>query len=260
MDLPDPRVAIAGDWHGDRQWVEKVFRSLHTAAPDVETLLHVGDFYPALRPLESGSAWLDLIDVLADAAGIRRILVTLGNHEPWPALEPLLAAGKPVQVSVAVWALPRPYRLRIGGREILSLGGAASVNRHRLTEGVEWFPEEAITDAHVAAAIAGGAADLMLTHEGPDKTPVRIVSAQLRKRPWPADALAASQASRERVAAVWDEVWPELLAHGHMHAPGGGRMPDGRRVMSMGANGQWGNVTVLDMATLSGDPVIVTAE
>jgi len=257
MHLPDTRVVVAGDWDGDRRWATKAFRALREAAPDVETILHVGDFYPGARPLEGSSRWLDHIDELARSHGIRRILVTLGNHEPWPKLSPLIAGGKPAQVSVAVWVLPRPYRFTVAGRDVLSVGGATSVDRSRRVEGVTWFPEEAITDQHVEDAIAGGAADLLLTHESPEPSPVRAVrSAIARPGRWSADEVEASRASRTRVTRVWDAVWPELLIHGHYHEPGGGRAPDGRRVASLGANGQWGNMLVLDMASLAGDAVV----
>lgn len=252
MDLPDRAIALAGDWHGDRGWVQRVFASLHGL--DIRTLLHAGDF----GPLPYDPTWLPLIDELAETAGVERILVTAGNHEPWDRLTPLLAAGEPAKVSERVWFLPRPCRLSVGGRRVLSLGGAASVNRHHLAEGATWFAEEAITDEHVAAAIAGGPADLLITHETPARTPVRVVADQLRMHGWPKEALAASKVSREQVAAVWDAVRPELLVHGHMHLPGGGRTMDGRRVTSLGANRQHGNLMTLDMDTLTGDAVIVT--
>jgi hypothetical protein len=259
MDLPDERVVVAGDWHGDRRWAERAFPAVRAAAPDVRTMLHVGDFWHPSLTADLNASWLDLIDVLAAAAGIQRVLVTLGNHEPWGALTPLLANGQPARVSKVVWALPRPYRFTIAGREVLSLGGAASVNAHQLTEGITWFPDEAITDQHVADAIAGGPADLLLTHEPPADTPVRAVAAALRSSShWPKAALAASAASRARVSAVWDAANPVLLVHGHMHIPAGGVTPDGRRVSSLGQNEQWGNMLLLDMATLTGDLVPTT--
>ena len=92
----------------------------------------------------------------------------------------------------------------------------------------------------------------MLTHEGPAGTPVRPVREILRTNPhkYPATALEASAASRARVSEVWDAVRPELLAHGHMHVPAGGKTDDGRRVASLGLDGQEGNLAILDMATL----------
>lgn len=202
------------------------------------------------------STWMtpaEIDDAFAQT-DIDRIYVTLGNHEPWNLLAPLLDKhpGCAVRVSEITWILPRPARLTIGGRSVLSLGGAASLDRESREEGVTWWPNEAITDEHVAAAIAGGPADLMLTHETPAGTPVRPVREVLRQNPhqFSKATLEASAASRARVSKVWDVVRPELLAHGHMHVAGGGKTPDGRRVASLGRDGHEWNLGILDMRTL----------
>lgn len=244
LDLPDQRVAVCGDWHGNVGWAQTIARVLPYMAPDVTTLLHLGDWW--MPPTE--------IDDVFVATDIDRILVTLGNHEPWNQISPLLdeRPGHAIRVSKLIWLLPRPARLTIGGRRVLSLGGAASVDRQSRIEGLTWWPEEAVTDDHVAAAIAGGPADLMLTHEGPAGTPVRPVREILRTNPhrFPETALEASAASRARITEVWNAVRPELLAHGHMHVAAGGKTDDGRRVASLGREGHEGNLGILDMATL----------
>lgn len=244
IDLPDQRVAVCGDWHGNVGWARTIARVLPYIASDVTTLLHLGDWS---MPSEE-------IDEAFAATDIDRILVTVGNHEPFDQITPLLDEypGAAVRVSKLTWFLPRPARLTIGGRQVLSLGGAASVDRQSRIEGLTWWHDEAITDHHVAEAIAGGPADLMLTHEGPAGTPVRPVREILRTNPhqFPEAALEASAASRARVSEVWDAVRPELLAHGHMHVPAGGKTNDGRRVASLGRDGQEGNLALLDMATL----------
>ncbi|KQQ65401.1 hypothetical protein ASF63_15815 [Microbacterium sp. Leaf320] len=242
--LPDQRVAVCGDWHGNVGWARTIARVLPHLAPDVTTLLHLGDWWMP-------SAEVD--EVFADT-GIERIFVTLGNHEQWDEITPILDAhpGDAVRISELIWLLPRPARLVIRGCRVLSLGGAASVDRQSRIEGLTWWPDEAIDDAHVAEAIAGGPADVMLTHESPAGTPVRVVREILRTNPYgfPEAALEASAASRARVTEVWDAVRPELLAHGHLHAPGGGKTEDGRRVASLGREGQEGNLGILDMKTL----------
>ncbi|MBT2485900.1 MULTISPECIES: metallophosphoesterase [unclassified Microbacterium] len=242
--LPDQRVAVCGDWHGNIGWARMISQALPRLAPDVTTILHLGDWQ--MPPAETDETFA--------GTSINRIYVTLGNHEPWGQITPLLDKhpGEAVRISELIWLLPRPARLTIGGRSVLSLGGAASVDRESREEGRTWWPDEAVSDAHVAAAIAGGPADLMLTHESPANTPVRPVREILRTNPhgFPSTALAASAASRARISEVWDAVRPELLAHGHLHAPGGGRTEDGRRVASLGREGQEANLAILDMRTL----------
>ena len=243
--LPDQRVVVSGDWHGQIGWVRTLAKALPSLAPDVTTILQLGDWW--MDPDATDEAFAD--------TDIDCIYVTTGNHEPWGDISPLLAAAPDaaVRVSNITWLLPRPGRLVIGGRSVLSLGGATSVDKAWRREGIDWWPDEDITDAQVAAAIATGPADLMLTHESPARTPVRAVREVLRTNPmgFPDDALAESAASRERVAAVWGAARPELLIHGHMHVPGGGTTADGRRVASLGRDGQQGNLAILEMSTLT---------
>ncbi|MFB4349799.1 metallophosphoesterase [Microbacterium sp. CR_7] len=244
ITLPDQRVAVFGDWHGNAGWARMMGRALPRLAPDVTTILHLGDYWM------NGD---DVDDAFADT-GIQRILVTLGNHEPYGKLTPLLDKhpGAAVRVSRLTWILPRPARLSIGGRSVLSLGGASSVDRESRQEGLTWWPQEALTDEDVEAAVAGGPADLMLTHESPAGTPVRPVREVLRTNPhwFSKAALEASAESRARISKVWDAVRPELLAHGHMHVAGGGRTEDGRRVASLGREGHEWNLGILDMNNL----------
>ncbi|ANG84649.1 metallophosphoesterase family protein [Microbacterium aurantiacum] len=245
VDLPDLHVAVCGDWHGSVGWMRSVARALQRTAPQVKTVLHVGDW------------WMDLnaSDSICRKAGIDRIIVTLGNHEPWAAITPLLNAhpGKAIRVSEVTWVLPRPFRMTIGGREVLSVGGAASVDREWRTEGRDWWPEELITDDDVETAKRGGPADVLLTHESPEPSPVAEVSRILAENPLglSADARAASTASRERISAVWEATRPPLMFHGHMHTYGQGTQDDGRTVISLGADEQAGNVALLDLDNMT---------
>lgn len=245
IDLPDARVAVCGDWHGNTCWLRSLAPAIRNISPDITTILQAGDW------------WMDLgaSDRILKDAGIERVLVTLGNHEPWPYITPVLDAypGEAVRVSERTWLLPRPYRFRIAGRQILSMGGATSVDRAWRKAGTEWWPDETITDAHVESALAGGPADVMITHETPAATPVRAVRELLRTNPFgfPAEALVDSATSRARITQVWDAVRPDLLLHGHMHVPGGGTTADGRRVISLGQDEQQGHLAFLDLATLT---------
>lgn len=242
--LPDRRVAVCGDWHGNVGWLRTLARVIPTLAPDVTTILQLGDWW--MPP--------EVVDEVFTGTGIDRVYVTLGNHEPWDQITSLFdaCAASAVRVSEATWLFSRPARLTIEGRRVLSLGGAASVDRLWRIDGAGWWRDEAITDAHVARAIAGGPADLMLTHESPARTPVNAVRRVLQTNPmgFPDETLAESAQSRERVRQVWDAVRPALLMHGHMHVAGGGATDDGRRVASFGRDTQEGSLGFLDMRTL----------
>jgi len=115
----------------------------------------VGDY-----GFDHGGPGTHTVDFWAKNAGIQRVLVTLGNHEDWGRIVTAQGAaeGVALRVSEAVWLLPRPFRFRLAGREVLSPGGASSVDKSYRTDGKDWFEEELITEAMEAAAVAGGRA------------------------------------------------------------------------------------------------------
>ena len=112
IELPDERVAVCGDWHGDGAWVSILARALPTLAPDITTILQLGDWW--MNPAATDEAFA--------GTAIDRIYVVVGNHENFGEVTPLLEAepGAAVQVSSTTWLLPRPGRLIIGGRTVLA--------------------------------------------------------------------------------------------------------------------------------------------
>lgn len=245
FNLDEKVVAIAGDWHSNVDAIDNAIGQL--AGAGVHTILHLGDLWPT-------PDLLDVTDRACRDAGVERVLVTLGNHEPYDALP--IHRSNAVRVSETVWILPRPAVIQVGGRAFLSLGGANSIDRAWRSPGRSWWPEEQITDEQRDRAIdvgTGQPIDVMLTHETVDRTPVREVAALLETNPhgWPMTALAYSAQSRAQVSAVWDAVRPRMLFHGHMHVPGSGITADGRHVYRLGMDGQPMNVVLLDLFTLT---------
>lgn len=243
-ELTDGVVAVAGDFHGDERWAHAALHEIRRASTTVRTVFHLGDLWPAGAMLNRINSTCEDLDL--------RVLLTCGNHEPFDLFRRLWTdPTRPLWLGGHVAVLPRPWRMTVGGRRVLSLGGAASVDREWRVLGREWWPDEAITDQMVEAAIAGGPADLMLTHETPDATPVQVVQRILAVNPlgFPAQARRESEASRLQVQKVWDATRPKLLVHGHMHAAGDGTTDDGRRVLSLGCNGQRGNVRIVHLRT-----------
>jgi hypothetical protein len=243
-------VAVAGDWHGDARFAGRILPAIGRLAPDVTTILHVGDF-----GIGKDNAFLKTADYWCARAGIHRILVSPGNHEFWPRIEAGFAAtpNEPTRLSTAVWALPRAFRFSIAGRSVLSFGGAASVDGEDRVVGADYWPHsEMPTEADVGKAIAGGPVDVMISHETIDGG-VPLVDRVLRSNPlgWPKGALAASALSRQRVTRVWQVARPRVLCHGHMHIADEAELHDGRRVYSLGCNGQEKNVGILRLSDLS---------
>ncbi|KQO98807.1 metallophosphoesterase family protein [Leifsonia sp. Leaf264] len=245
------RVALAGDWHGNVTWVQTILPKLHRAAPDVKTILHLGDF--GIWPERRGKGFLKSVDYWCKKSGIERILVTLGNHEDHARMEKLWASrpGQVIELTDHIHVLPRPYFFRLGATRFLSLGGANSVDYMDRTVNRDWWLEEQITDTQVAAAMTGGPVDVMLTHETVNDGTLKVQQL-LATNPigFHSDELRYSAHSRAQVSQVWEALRPSILAHGHMHVPDGRDYGDGRRVYSLGCDTQKGNIALLTLDTL----------
>ncbi|TFB53635.1 metallophosphoesterase family protein [Cryobacterium tagatosivorans] len=248
----ETRVVIAGDWHGNVNWVGKAIPSIARNSSGVRTILHVGDF--GIWPGAGGRKFLDAVDFWCARAGISRVLVTPGNHENWDWLEEAFVSepGNPVALSSVVEVLPRGYRFEIGNRTFASFGGAASVDYEMRSAGIDWFPGELPTEQDVERAISDGPADVLLTHEAIDGgTPAS--EDMLRSNPmrWSPEALNYSSRSRALVTRVWDGVAPKILFHGHMHLADEVALPSGPQVISLGSDGQRRNLALLELSTLN---------
>ena len=243
---------MAGDWHANIMWVQTIIPRIARMAPDVQTILHLGDF--AVWPERRGKGFLAAVDYWMKTAGMKRVLVTPGNHEDWSRLDARFASqpGEAVQLSETVLVLPRGYRFALSGRSFMSFGGAASVDYADRTPFRDWWPSEIPTEQDVEAAIAGGAVEVLLAHEAVNGG-TAAVERSLHANPhgWNVEELAYSATSRERVTRVWEATEARLLAHGHMHLQGEVALSDGRRIYSLGCDNQRGNVAVLDLQNLA---------
>lgn len=246
------RVAVAGDWHGNIQWIAKAIPAITSESTDIRTILHLGDFGISNSP--PGRTYLESVDNWCGRAGIERIFVTPGNHEDWDWLDSSFEkeAGAPVQLSAAVTVLPRAFRFTLGGRSFMSFGGAASIDYQQRRSGFDWFPTEIPTDEDVAGAISGGLVDVLLMHETIDGgTEGSELKVNRNPSGWPAEALHYSAESRERATRVWSGVEPPVMLHGHMHVSDERTYDDGRRVISVGRDNQERNLGILDLDDLT---------
>ena len=107
--------------------------------------------------------------------------------------------------------------------------------------------------------MAGGYADIMVTHDAPGPPWASPSVAQiLATNPlgWPQGALDYARVGRERVTEAFLAVRPRLLVHGHYHCYGQStfRLPGttyDTTVWSLDMQGRAGNVCLLDLATLT---------
>lgn len=241
-------LAFAGDWHGDTFWSKNVLRVLHDRG--IKRLYHVGDF--GLWPGPDGATfirkthqWLEKFDM--------EILVTPGNHEDWERLEEIYTnypgeiAPQSKNYPRIKW-LPRGYRWEDSGISFVSLGGAPSIDREYRREGHSWWPEEMITEEHVAQTVAGGYADIMITHDSPSPGVRKVEEIVNGKSMWSVAARAYSAQGRALMTQAFEGVKPRLLVHGHYHVMGVKRQDDWGNIISL-ANEHMvlgGNIALID--------------
>ena len=93
----------------------------------------------------------------------------------------------------------------------------------------------------------------MLTHEAVagGTTKVDAIIARPSHQQFSRRGVEASHRTRTIVTALWNEVHPNVLVHGHMHERAEGHLGDGRRVYSLARDAMPGNVGVLDLTNLN---------
>lgn len=217
--MSDPKhVLVAGDWHGNLPWAASVVAMLPDLLPDESPrrIVHVGDF--GVWPGPAGERYLDSLDE-ALAAVDGDVLFVDGNHEDFSVLNtwrdhPNLASQRPIGLSPYIAWAPRGHRWTWHGRTWVAAGGGVSVDRAFRREGLDWWPEEVISEADHERIVAPGRADVMVCHDAPTSVPMSFGQ-------WPsgwdiADR-ARADAHRDRLQAIVDEVQPGWLFHGHYH-------------------------------------------
>lgn len=222
------KVVLAGDWHGNTRWAWNVVAAAAEALKDEpeKHIIQLGDFgYWPRDP--AGMHFLEELQAAAEDADLWVRFID-GNHEDHPML-PACGGSLPVLGPASrISYVPRGTRWRWHDRMWLALGGAVSIDRTERKEGVSWFPEEAITQEQARAAMAGGLADVMLTHDCPAN--VELYLPQLPKA-WLGQQRPA-QEHRQLLQAVTDAVLPSHLFHGHYH------MAYSKRVAQAGGENQ----------------------
>ena len=257
-------IGLVGDLEGDRDWAVHVLRLLGQRG-DVRVACQLGDLRFGMGADPDG--FLDAIESVCGELDLRLLCIN-GNHENWDRLDRMWAEPpgrdgsnrqQPLEVSDHVTLLPRGHRWEMGGRSFVALGGAPSVNRLLLTEGVSWWPSEVIRDEHVDATIAGGRADVMLTHDSPAPpycTPAVAEVIETNPWGWPDSILAEADEGMEKVGRAVLGVKPDLVVHGHFHVAGETvvRLPGAGHdttIWSLGANQDPANLRLLDLETLA---------
>ena len=257
-------IGLIGDLEGEHDAAVGCLRTLGERG-DVDVAFQLGDLRFGMGP--DHQEYLAAIETACAEFAIQLRCIT-GNHENWARLDALWAdprwqnedgSLRPIALTDHVTMLPRGHRWEMGGRSFVALGSAPSINRHLLTEGIDWWPSEVLLEEHVEATIAGGHAEVMLTHDSPGPPYcTEPVADLIRSNPWdwPESSLAYAQDGIEKLTRAVLGVKPLLLAHGHFHVAGEAvvRLPGAAAdttIWSLAARQDPGNVRLLDLDTLA---------
>lgn len=226
------RIMFLGDMHGDTATALYAIR--RARALGVDRIIQLGDF--GYWPHEtSGLRYLDAIDREL-AHDFVELWFIDGNHENHDLLTRDHADNPRVRPRIR-W-LRRGERFTAGGLKFVAAGGAASIDRHYRVEGDSWWAGEVVTDADADLILAGGPADVVISHDAPTFATYLDnpdVIAMLTP-----DVLEAVNRSRENLTRAVQGVGARLVIHGHWHieqfAPSG-----------FEAGGGWVDVNVLGL-------------
>lgn len=218
--VPDPRalaaladpeyVTLAGDFHGEHGWARHVIKAAARAGSQV--VIQVGDF--GVYPDREGNHFLNEVNRWAERTGVPVLFVD-GNHEDFDFLASFPIDPASGLRALRPWVLHAPRGTRWTWRSLtwLALCGATSLNRDQLTQGFDWFPDEAITTGDAYRAVSDGQADVMVTHD----CPAGVAIPGLRGHGWSQRALMDAAAHQMLLRQVVDAVRPTHLFHGHFH-------------------------------------------
>lgn len=250
---------LVGDTHADTPFLLAALRTAqHLGLP---TVIQLGDFgyWP------HADSFLRLARTARETYGVDVWFID-GNHENFYDLSAHVSKARPlgadprspVELAPGFVYLPRGSRIRVAGQRVLCVGGATSVDRTLRTPGIDWFIEERLSDADIDAAIAGGPADILLSHDAPAGW--TIPGLPMLPASWLAE-LPAAHEHRRRLAEVFEAVLPSIVVHGHYHVAYAAEIerPWGPvRVYGLAHNGQhlWGARILTVDGIVHVDPVI----
>ncbi len=229
MAAPNPNlIAFIGDIHRSFTALEHTLTlALSTGAT---TIIQCGDYWlygdevppqPPGHPDMAQKAQTTIEQACPPGIDITEVDFRFidGNHDNPDLLNP--DTPHPIPISNNVTYMPRGTRARLAGVELLFLGGASSIDKQWRTEGLNWWPDENITESQADRAITAATdpdqppIDILVTHE----TTTEAFTALARDSEHAQDKAGepAGDANRTHLTDVRDAATPRVHVHGHHH-------------------------------------------
>jgi len=231
------KIGFVGDLHGDMEHVLIAARTLHDLG--VKVIIVTGDFgfiWPRInyrRSLDKLSSRLNALDIT--------LYFVDGNHEWFPELLSYAQDQDGLRsIRDNVIHLPRGYRIELtSGAMFAALGGANSIDRDLRKEGLDWWPEESITETDLAL-LGSELVDVLVGHDAP--LGLRILDQFLdsTKSSWAPDMVRYSHEGRAQFHKGFAAVRPRIYIGGHYH------YFVNERISIDGASGPLSRVLLLD--------------
>ena len=245
------KVAILGDTHGDKgvsnqepldsgSSISKA--CLKAQSSGIDTLIQVGDFG------FWGDGYLEHVSKVAQVTGVH-VYWLKGNHENHDLIDSItdLKLGGQFEMANKVTFCETGSPLMFGDKLFVIVGGAFSVDMPFRTSGIDWFPQEQISDFDVDWVIRNfSTCDVLLTHDAPNLDLARICPDS-----WdlPPNIEETSLRQRLQLQKVADWLKPKLHVHGHYHHHHVTDVPYGK-VVGLSEDGRRGSYMELDCETL----------
>jgi Icc-related predicted phosphoesterase len=184
------KIVVAGDIHANWEILKNM---IDKESPDI--ILQCGDFgfWPKFF------YWPNFIYKMN---GLKtKIYWCDGNHECHWSLSLLFDNN---EVLKNVFYMKRGSTLTLpDGRNILFMGGANSIDKHIRTIGVDWFPEETISQRDIER-LPESKIDIVISHTAPEEFDVVKV-------------IDDNDPSRKALSYVLEKYQPSLWYFGHFH-------------------------------------------
>ncbi len=210
VECPSGGLLMVGDTHCDIKFLER--EVIPTAlAIGVARIVQLGDFgYWPNMP--GGVKFLNRLQELLVTHGLFLDWID-GNHEAHGWLRKIYGNVRERTVMApynSITYLPRGSVSQYAGRKFMACGGAFSIDKDRREAGLNWFPEELVTDYDVRTCRARGKADVLLTHDAPGGFACTTEHGMQKDCP-------TTTANRKQLLKVLMNAEPKLVMHGHWH-------------------------------------------
>jgi hypothetical protein len=214
------KALILGDVHGDWTAMNITIAKAMSKHPDITHIFQVGDFadgWPNKYPGEQYNMFKydkrrfdKTPDIIIDWCD--------GNHDNHPLLREHGGSGNKwtrYHARGDIMEIPHPWGL--DPFRIMWFGGATSYDQQYRTEGINWWPEEAITYAETEKALRdSGPIHAVISHDHPISVPY---SDERYKHSMTSDI---SRGDRQCLQAIMDKYNPPFWFFGHHHTKGDG--------------------------------------